>query len=148
MRRSPSYERTFVEAWESTWTSLPSAESYCVAVSQGNRCVILPKLSFSAQRSSRQQVSRIALERNEDKRMQFQALIGDLYPAETLVFLDESHCDRRTAQRQWGWAPVGDRARRRDFFIRGTKCVIPAPFRPHILSKSPFQILYPPGNLP
>nr|GAT43019.1 predicted protein [Mycena chlorophos] len=73
------------------------------------------------------QVSRTARERNEDKRLEYQALIGDLYSAEMLVFLDESHCDRRTMQRRWAWAPEGDRAHRKDFFIRGTKySVLPA----------------------
>ncbi|KAJ7060921.1 hypothetical protein C8F01DRAFT_919862, partial [Mycena amicta] len=42
---------------------------------------------------TRKQVSRAARERSELKRLDYQALIGDLYPAETLVFLDESHCD-------------------------------------------------------
>ncbi|KAJ7049338.1 hypothetical protein C8F01DRAFT_759246 [Mycena amicta] len=76
------------------------------------------------------QVSRATRERSELKRLDYQALIGDLYPAEALVFLDESHCDKRTTQCKFGWAPAGDRARRSDFFIRGYQvcCLCPTCF--------------------
>lgn len=68
-------------------------------------------------------VSRAAIEQSKEKRDDYEAIVGDLYHDWQLVFLDESHCDRRTTQRCGGWAPIGDRARRRDFFIRGIKCV-------------------------
>ncbi|KAJ6512411.1 hypothetical protein C8R45DRAFT_774698, partial [Mycena sanguinolenta] len=63
----------------------------------------------------------------------YEATVGDLYHDWQLVFLDESHCDRRTMQRRGGWAPIGDRARCHDFFIQGIKCVAP----PYTLSSLP-----------
>ncbi|KDQ25091.1 hypothetical protein PLEOSDRAFT_170030 [Pleurotus ostreatus PC15] len=43
------------------------------------------------------------------------------------MYLDKSHCNRHTTNRRWGWAPVGDRARRHDFFVRGTRySILPA----------------------
>jgi hypothetical protein len=40
------------------------------------------------------------------------------------VFLDESATNRHTAKRSKGWAPIGDRARRRDYFVRGQRYVV------------------------
>ena len=51
-------------------------------------------------------------------------LIGENYPPETLVFLDESACNRMTGQRNMGWAPIGKRARWHDYFVRGQRCAI------------------------
>jgi hypothetical protein len=48
--------------------------------------------------------------------------IGTYYEPEQLVFVDESAFDRRVSRRPYGWAPIGSRARRRDFFIRGKRC--------------------------
>ena len=62
-----------------------------------------------------------ARERNEEQRAIFQADIGENYPPETLVFLDESACNRMTTQRNMGWAPIGKRARRHDYFVRGQR---------------------------
>jgi hypothetical protein len=45
------------------------------------------------------------------------------YTPEQLVFADESGYNRFTSRRPYGWAFEGDRARRRDFFIRGIKYV-------------------------
>lgn len=69
----------------------------------------------------RKEVTRPAREQNEVARLIYQMKIGTTYRARQLVFVDESACDRRTARRKYGWARIGDRARRRDFFIRGKR---------------------------
>ena len=46
-----------------------------------------------------------------------------MYDADELVFVDESAFNCRTTMQQYGWAPVGDCARRRDFFVKGVKYV-------------------------
>lgn len=66
-------------------------------------------------------MTRPARERNEDDRARYRMIVGAHYTPRQLVFLDESHCNRHTSQRPYAWAPVGDRARRRDFFVRGQK---------------------------
>jgi hypothetical protein len=45
------------------------------------------------------------------------------YLPETHVYLDESACNRHTSNRSYAWAPLGDRARRHDYFVRGIRCV-------------------------
>ena len=40
-----------------------------------------------------------------------------------LVFVDESACNQNTTKRVMAWAPIGSRAHRRDFFIRGARYV-------------------------
>ena len=50
-------------------------------------------------------------------------LVGEHFRPGHLVFADESHFNRFTLRRSYGWAPRGNRARRRDFFIRGQKYV-------------------------
>jgi hypothetical protein len=50
-------------------------------------------------------------------------VIGELYTPRMLVFLDESAANRHTTKRQMGWARVGDRARRHDYFVRGIRYV-------------------------
>lgn len=70
------------------------------------------------------QVTRPAKERDENDRAAYQLLIGHWYRADQLVFADESHVNRHVTRRAYAWAPTGDRARRRDFFVRGTRCVI------------------------
>ncbi|KAF8601490.1 hypothetical protein BDV93DRAFT_445584 [Ceratobasidium sp. AG-I] len=64
---------------------------------------------------------RPARERDEHDRNLFQWLVGTYYDARHLVFVDESAYDRWTTRREYAWAPSGDRARRRDFFVRGTR---------------------------
>ena len=66
-------------------------------------------------------VTRPARERNEQQRLEYQMDIGENYPPNTLVFLDESACNRFTANRTTAWAPIGRRARRHDYYVRGQR---------------------------
>lgn len=70
---------------------------------------------------TRKNITRPARERNEELRLQYQADIGENYPPETLVFLDEAACNRLTTNRLKAWAPIGKRARRHDYFVRGQR---------------------------
>ncbi|VDC02747.1 unnamed protein product [Peniophora sp. CBMAI 1063] len=75
---------------------------------------------------SRKKLSRPALEQDEEKRAAFRLEIAQYAPW-MLVFLDESAADRRTARRTYGWAPIGDRARRHDYFVRKKRySILPA----------------------
>jgi hypothetical protein len=67
------------------------------------------------------QVTRPAIERDEDDRAAYKLLVGEHFQPEHFVFADESHFNRLTLRRQYAWAPRGNRARRRDFFIRGQR---------------------------
>ncbi|KAK6971351.1 hypothetical protein R3P38DRAFT_3242555 [Favolaschia claudopus] len=67
-------------------------------------------------------ISRTALEAEENKRLGFQCEVGQ-HPPRRLVFLDEAACNRHTTRRQMAWAPIGMRARRHDFFVRGIRYV-------------------------
>ena len=49
--------------------------------------------------------------------------MGATYQANQLVFVDETGVNRNSSSCRYGWALCGDRARRRDFFVRGTKFV-------------------------
>lgn len=51
-------------------------------------------------------------------------IIGEHYSPELLVFADETHLNRFVTRRRFGWARIGLRARRRDFFVRGKRFVI------------------------
>ena len=85
----------------------------------GNRSVVhLHILHLS---SSSSKVARPALERNEDKRAAYQILIAENYLPEQLVFVDESACNRNTTKRRFAWSPIGTRARRHDYFVRGKR---------------------------
>jgi len=44
-------------------------------------------------------------------------LVGEYFSPEHFVFADESHFNRLTLRRNFGWALCGEQARRRDFFI-------------------------------
>lgn len=74
--------------------------------------------------SHRSKITRPALERNEHRRAVYKVLVGEQYQPQQLVFVDESHFNRMSLRRRWGWAPCGRRARRRDFFIRGIRFVL------------------------
>lgn len=72
-------------------------------------------------------VTRTALERNEQDRAEYRALIRTHFRPEQLVFADESHFNRLTLRRPFAWSIRGERATRQDFFIRGTKySILPA----------------------
>jgi len=60
------------------------------------------------------QVTRPAIERDEDDRAAYKLLIGEHFQPEQLIFVDESHFNRLTVRRNYAWAPRGNRARRRD----------------------------------
>jgi Fe2+ or Zn2+ uptake regulation protein len=63
----------------------------------------------------------VASERVEDNRARFQIEVSENYHPEQLVFVDECAVNRLTTRRPRGWAPIGCRSRRRDFFIHGTR---------------------------
>ena len=69
------------------------------------------------------QISHTAVERSEVDRANYKMLVGEHFRPGHFVFADESHFNRLTLRRSYGWAPRGSRARRRDFFIRGQKYV-------------------------
>ena len=67
------------------------------------------------------QISRPAIERNEDRRDEYQILVAENYLPEQLVFVDEAGCNCNTTKREYGWAPIGSRARQHDYFVRGKR---------------------------
>ena len=68
------------------------------------------------------QLTRVAIERNAEKRANFAARMG-AYDPEQLIFVDESAVDRRTAYRGEAWAIKGRAATRKAFFCRGRRWV-------------------------
>jgi hypothetical protein len=70
---------------------------------------------------STKNVSISALEQNEEARCQYLLTVGLNFTAEQLVFVDESACNRITTRRRCAWSPVGNRARRHDYFVRGKR---------------------------
>ncbi len=67
------------------------------------------------------------LERNELDRGEFKTLVSTLFRPEQLVFADESLFNRLTFRRPYAWSLHGERARRLEFFLRGTKySILPA----------------------
>ena len=69
-------------------------------------------------------VSLEAKERNEQQRAAYQNLIGEMYADGALtskmaVFVDETHCDIKTARRKYGWALRGQPAFRRVYNLLG-----------------------------
>lgn len=63
-------------------------------------------------------VSVSALEQNEDARCQYLLTVGLGFSVQQLVFVDESACNGITTRRRCAWAPIGNRARRHDSFVR------------------------------
>jgi hypothetical protein len=92
------------------------------------------------------QVTRPAIERDENDRAEYQLVIGTYYEPDQLVIVDESSFDRRVSHRPYAWAPTGSRARRRDFFIRGKwckACETVCPYSAHMFSPdTPSYLLY------
>ena len=72
-------------------------------------------------RTDLSQVTWPAIEQDERDRAEFKMLVGEHFMPEQLVFADESHFNRLSYRRDYAWAPRGDRARRRDFFVRGIR---------------------------
>ena len=64
-------------------------------------------------------ISISAVERNEDIRCQYLLKVGLDFTAKQLVFVDESACNRITTRRPYAWSPIGSRATKHDYFIRG-----------------------------
>jgi hypothetical protein len=64
---------------------------------------------------------RPALEQNDDERTAYKMLIGEHYKPAQLVFADESSYNRMTMRHPFAWSQWGDRARRREFFVQGTR---------------------------
>jgi hypothetical protein len=67
------------------------------------------------------QISRPAIERNEDRRDEYQVFVAENYLPEQLVFVDEAGCNRNTTKRQYGWSPTGTNARRHEYFVWGKR---------------------------
>lgn len=70
---------------------------------------------------SRKKLSVPATERDEALRTEFRNVCAANFMPEQLVFVDETHTNRITSHRRYGWARTGDRSRRRDFFVRGKR---------------------------
>jgi len=72
-------------------------------------------------------LTRSALERNEQDREEFKAIMARDYYPEQLIFADESHFNRLTLRRPFGWAMRGERARCLKYSHRGAKySILPA----------------------
>lgn len=67
---------------------------------------------------------RPAIEQDERDRAEFKMLVGEHFQPHHLVFADESHFNRMSLRRNYAWSPRGDRARRRNFFVRGKRYVV------------------------
>jgi len=67
------------------------------------------------------EITKMALERNEEKWTEYAYRMGMTYLPDQLVFIDESSFDRRASSRTYGYAPKGYRARQKSFFIRGKR---------------------------
>lgn len=76
---------------------------------------------------TRKKITKVALERSEERRMQYVLRMGSNYQPRQLVFVDESSFDRRTAIRGFAWALRGERIRRSCFYVRGKRySILPA----------------------
>ena len=64
----------------------------------------------------------MATERNEAVRLEFRETYAMNFTPQQLVFVDETHTNRITPRRRYGWAPTGERSRRRDCLVRGKRC--------------------------
>jgi transposase len=66
----------------------------------------------------------VAKEHVEEDRVRYMVEIAQNFHPDQLVFVDKSAMNWLTMRRPRGWSPVGCRSHRRDFFVRGTRCVI------------------------
>ena len=62
-----------------------------------------------------------ALERNEQDRQEYMALVAAHFCPDQLVFTDKSHFNRLTLRRPYVWSIRGECAQRYEFAFRGTK---------------------------
>ena len=67
---------------------------------------------------SRKRLQRIALEQDEDGRAAFVARMAQHQPEE-LGFLDKTSKDEQTLRRNWSWSRTGDRAVKKQVYVRG-----------------------------
>ena len=65
-----------------------------------------------------------ALERNEQDRKEYRALITTHFRPEQLVFADKSHFNQLALRRLYVWSLQGTCAQRYEFFMCGTKYTI------------------------
>ena len=73
------------------------------------------------------QITHPALERNEEDREEFKAIMASEYYPEQLVFADESHFNRLTLRRPFAWSIRGQRAVRLEYSHHGVKySILPA----------------------
>lgn len=108
-------------------------------------CPIYPCTKLNSGAYFNLQIQRPAREQDEEDRARFQMIVGEHYSPELLVFGDETHLNRFVTRRRFGWAPIGLRARRRDFFVRGKRCVF---FLSRFLCNADvYQSFDPTGNL-
>ena len=69
---------------------------------------------------SRQVIQHVAIQRNELLRAKFMAEISTYDPS-TLIWIDESGCDRRHSTRKWGYSLRGMTPRDQRLLVRGTR---------------------------
>ena len=114
-----SFQVSRVAAEENTGSLFaPAPEGPCLKL----WCACLSTISRTLQKRglTRKKLTTRAREQDEQLRGEYLARIQQYHPRQ-LVFVDESSCDRRVSQRVYGWAPLGTRSRRREFFVRGAR---------------------------
>ena len=104
------------------WAKQLYKELFTAEVLQERRCAF-GSISLTANLRCHLQVTRPAIERNEDKHAEYQIKVAEEYLPEQLVFVDESACNRNTTKREYAWAPINGRARRHDYFVWGKRYV-------------------------
>jgi hypothetical protein len=87
------------------------------------------------------QLTRLALERSEAKRVAFRYEYGTQYTAEQTVFVDESSFDRRTSIRGKAWALSGERAQRKCFFVRDRRYRVSPHLTPLLIVFNRYSLL-------
>lgn len=88
---------------------------------------------------TRKRLRRIAQQRDDDLRTQFQYEMANI-PSKCLVFVDESGCDRRAGYRHWGWSAKGSTPVQHTRFGRGNRWhILPAYAHDGIMLKRVYQ---------
>lgn len=83
--------------------------------------------ALSSANISRKSVEKAAGERNEELRTLWEIDMAQYKDPRVFLALDESAVDNKTAQRRFGWAPIGLPCVRRMSFLRGTRySILPA----------------------